>query len=310
MTAQCTQPFPIPLLPPGKICSSPDCFDQVMAHMSLGCQELVQVLRRNPLISNYRRFTIKQASKSSTNIIPRKSSALLGRRSSVEQDAQLWCPRSTREGPALPQPMAGHQLLTSRDNWLQTALFVCLLCLTVEVTDLTFKSNLDFHALLASPDEDEKALRPCCPPLSKVFWVASLVLVSRAALTHIINHFLLDGGRMGDVWVGHILEGLSATKGSSGETRQVTASAVQCPHLTFPPPGGRGGSVTFVTHFGVGNGHGSAKYHTHTASYIPSNISEDWTVNNDSPRTDKGTNPISVLLRKNEIHRQYLQNNK
>lgn len=45
---------------------------------------------------------------------------------------------------------------------------------------------------------------------------------------------------MGGVWVGHILEDLSATKGSSGETMKVTASVVQCPHLTFPPSGGRG----------------------------------------------------------------------
>lgn len=140
------------------------------------------------------------------------------------------------------------------------------------------EQSLDFHMFLASPD-GEKALCPCCLPLGEVFWGALPVPVLRVALTHIVNHFLLGGGRVGGVWVGHSLEGLGATKGSSGETRQVTAAAVQCPHLTFPPPGERGDLVTFLTHFSVGNSHGSAKYHMQTASYIPSNISEDWTVN-------------------------------
>lgn len=140
------------------------------------------------------------------------------------------------------------------------------------------EQSLDFHMFLASPD-GEKALCPCCLPLGEVFWGALPVLVLRVALTHIVNRFLLGGGRMGGVWVGHSLEGLGATKGSSGETMQVTAAAIQHPHLTFPPPGARGDLVTFVTHFSVGNSHGSAKYHTQTASYIPSNISEDWTVN-------------------------------
>lgn len=70
---------------------------------------------------------------------------------------------------------------------------------------------------LASPD-GEKALCPCCPPLGEVFCRALLVTVSKTALTHIINHFLLDGGRIGGVWAGHILEDLSATKDSSGDT--------------------------------------------------------------------------------------------
>jgi len=52
--------------------------------------------------------------------------------------------------------------------------------------------------------------------------VALLVLASRAALTHIINHFLLDSGRLGGVWVGHLLEDLSATRGTPREIRQVT----------------------------------------------------------------------------------------
>lgn len=93
--------------------------------------------------------------------------------------------------------------------------------------------------LLVSPN-GEKALCPCCPQTSEVFWGALLVLVSKTALTHIINHFLLYGGMMGGVWVGHILEDLRATKGSSGEAMKVTASVVQCPHSTFPPSGRRG----------------------------------------------------------------------
>lgn len=67
---------------------------------------------------------------------------------------------------------------------------------------------------------------------------------------------------------------ISTTKDPSGEIRQLTACLVQCPHLTFSPPGGKGDSVTFV-HVSIGNGHGSAKYHMQTASYIPSNTSED-----------------------------------
>ena len=112
----------------------------------------------------------------------------------------------------------------------------------------------------------------------EVFWRALLVLMSRAALTHIINDFLLDSGRMDGVWVGHVLEDLSATGGSPGETRQVTASAVWCPHLTFPLSGGRGDSVTFVTHFGVGNSHGSAQYHMQTGNYTPSILAASFPV--------------------------------
>lgn len=56
---------------------------------------------------------------------------------------------------------------------------------------------------------------------------------------------------------------------------QVTASAVWCPHFTSLRSGGKRDSVTLVMHFGVGNSHGSAKYHMQTASYIPSDIFED-----------------------------------
>jgi len=83
---------------------------------------------------------------------------------------------------------------------------------------------------------------------------------------------------MDGVWVGHVLEDLSATGGSPGETRQVTASAVWCPHLTFPLSGGRGDSVTFVTHFGVGNSHGSAQYHMQTGNYTPSILAASFPV--------------------------------
>ena len=174
----------------------------------------------------------------------------------------------------MPQPTAGHQLSSLPEITDCRLPSLPALLNGGGYRSHTQEQSLDFHMFLASPD-GEKALCPCCPLLGEVFWGAFLVLVSRAALTHIINHFLLGGGRMGGVWVGHILEDLSDTKGSSGETRQVTASAVQYPHLTFPPPGGRGDSVTFVTHFSVGNGHRSAKYHMQTASYILSNISED-----------------------------------
>lgn len=116
----------------------------------------------------------------------------------------------------------------------------------------------------------EKGL--CVPAI--YLWVKSsggalLVLVSRTALTHIVNHLLLGG-----VCVGHILEDLSATKGSSEER---AGKSVQCAHLTLPPPGGRGDSGTLVMHFGVGNGHRSTKYriqqHMILCSYIPSNRS-------------------------------------
>lgn len=52
MTAQSTQAFPLPLLPPGKTCSSLNYFNQVMAYMFL----LHKLLH-------------KPAGKSSTNII-------------------------------------------------------------------------------------------------------------------------------------------------------------------------------------------------------------------------------------------------
>lgn len=71
---------------------------------------------------------------------------------------------------------------------------------------------------------------------------------------------------MGGVWVGHILQDLSATEGSSGETSQVTGFVIQYLHLAFPSPGGKGDSVTPVTHFSVGDSHRSAKYHNQTES--------------------------------------------
>lgn len=84
---------------------------------------------------------------------------------------------------------------------------------------------------------------------------------------------------MGDVWVGHILQNLSATEGSSGETSQVTTFVIQCLHLAFPPPGEKGDSVTSVTHFSVGDSTKAEDTTIRQKVDSPSNMSEDQTVN-------------------------------
>lgn len=117
-----------------------------MAHMLVGLQELVQVLHRNPLTSDYRCFTIKQAGKSSTNIMPRKSlekELCFTRQNELKRaGCSPAMPTLNMRRPSLaPSHSWTPALLNSRDNWLQTALFICLLCLTVEVTSPTFRSN-------------------------------------------------------------------------------------------------------------------------------------------------------------------------
>lgn len=62
-------------------------------------------------------------------------------------------------------------------------------------TSHTQEQTLEFHIFQASLD-GEKALRPGFPLLSEAFWGALLQLVSRAALTRIINPFWLGGGKM------------------------------------------------------------------------------------------------------------------
>uniref|UniRef100_A0A8D0FYJ1 Uncharacterized protein n=1 Tax=Strix occidentalis caurina TaxID=311401 RepID=A0A8D0FYJ1_STROC len=120
MHSESTQPFPLPLSPLENICSSLDYSDQVTAHTLVGLQELVQVLQRNLLTSNYRHFTIKQAGKPSTNVTPRKSLehelCFTGQKELRKAGCSAVMPTLNTRGPSLATAHGWTPgLLTSRD---------------------------------------------------------------------------------------------------------------------------------------------------------------------------------------------------
>lgn len=160
---------------------------------------------------------------------------------------------------------------------------------------------------LASPD-GEKALCPCRLPLGEVFWGALPVLVLRVALTHIAFCWVLDGGCLGwtQPWGSQCHQRLFRRDHASHRCCSPVSS------FNFPTSWreGRLGNIRKALQcweepWKCKISHADSKLIFHQI-YLRIEL----LINDDSPHTDKWTNPISVLLSKNEIHTQYLQNNK
>lgn len=236
---------------------------------------------RSPLTCNYRCFTIKAAGKPSTNIIRRKSPeqelCFTGQRELGGARSSAVTPTLNTRGPSLATARGRTPaLLTSMDNQLQTILSWCWR-LQISCLGTTFV----FSRAPGIP-HGENALRSCCPLLGEVFCRAFWCQKQHQPTSLITFCWMVEG------WV---VFGLDTSLRISVppkalQERHVTAPAVQCPH--FPPSGGRGDSVAFVRHFGVGNSHGSAKYHMWTTSYIHETyLRIELLISNDSPRADE-----------------------